>query len=265
MTIKKTLFFTFSILLLACTKEIDSSKTGKAPTVPGGTTEDTTKTTGGTTGDSTTDFSSSYGATISDVDGNSYKTFIIGKQQWMAENLKTSKYNDGTVIPNVILDSVWTELSSGAWCYYDNNSKYNDRYGKLYNWFVVDLESNGNKNVCPTGWHVPSPGDWGTLVDYLGGEKIAGGKLKEIGLEDWIGPNVDASNISLFSGLPGGYRSNAYGETLALGNVGLWWSSYGISSYGRHFALSFGSAKTYTEYSGKQYGFNIRCLKDTQK
>ncbi len=258
---KKTLLFSFSLLLLACTKEIDSSKTGTTPTVPGGTTGDTTKTGGGV---ATTDVSIKYGSVISDIDGNSYKTVIIGSQQWMSENLKSSKYNDGTVISNVKVDSLWSELSSGAWCYYSNNSINNDKYGKLYNWFVVSSESNGNKNVCPTGWHIPRRSEWADLIDYLGGEKVAGGKLKEIGIEDWIGPNVDASNSSLFSGLPGGYRDLS-GESQALGNVGFWWSTYDLSSYGSSFALSFGSAKTFEENLGKKYGFSIRCLKDTQE
>jgi len=99
--------------------------------------------------------------TVTDIDGNEYKTVKIGTQIWMAENLRTATYNNGTSIPNVTSGSTWSGLTSGAWCYYDNNSSYNIPYGKLYNGYTID-----NGNLCPTGWHVPDNGDFNTLINY---------------------------------------------------------------------------------------------------
>ena len=144
---------------------------------------------------------SGYGPNITDVDGNSYKTVYIGQQQWMAENLKVSKYNDGSTIPNVTGINEWLNLTSGAWSYYNNDAVNNVKYGKLYNWYVVSKTTNGNKNVCPQGWHVSTGIEWAILTDYLGGLNIAGGKLKEAGLLNWSNPNKDATNSSLFTGL----------------------------------------------------------------
>ncbi len=146
---------------------------------------------------------SGFGPNINDIDGNSYKTVYIGKQHWMVENLKVSKYNDGVEIPNVIDNQQWSQLTSGAWCYYNNDQENNNLYGKLYNMHVVNL--NVNKNVCPIGWHVPSYAEWDTLIDYLGGLSTAPGKLKVTGSLLWQSPN-DATNSSLFSATPSGLR-----------------------------------------------------------
>ncbi|NDF60572.1 MAG: hypothetical protein EB100_05775, partial [Crocinitomicaceae bacterium] len=123
---------------------------------------------------------SGYGPNISDNDGNTYKTVYIGTQQWMAENLKVTKYNDGTSIPNISNNTQWSNLTTGAWSYYNNDVANNAKYGKLYNWYAVSPTTNGNKNVCPTGWHVPTDAEWTVLTDYLGGENVAGGKMKEV-------------------------------------------------------------------------------------
>jgi len=93
---------------------------------------------------------------VSDIDGNTYKTVQIGTQVWMAENLKTAKYNDGTMIPEITDNNQWSNFTYSAWCYYDNHSANNAKYGKLYNWYSVSKKNNRNKNVCPTGWHVPT-------------------------------------------------------------------------------------------------------------
>ena len=98
---------------------------------------------------------------IKDVDGNVYKTVTIGTQTWMAENLKVSKYSDGTPIPNITDNIQWSNLTTGAWSYYNNDASNNTKYGKLYNWYVVSPITNGNKNVCPSGWHVPTDAEWG--------------------------------------------------------------------------------------------------------
>jgi hypothetical protein len=114
------------------------------------------------------------GPGVKDIDGNNYKTVYIGTQEWMAENLKTSKYSDGTAIPNVIDNNQWSKLTIGAWSYYNNDAVNNTKYGKLYNWYTVNPTTNENKNVCPTGWHVPTDADWTVLTDYLGGNVQAG-------------------------------------------------------------------------------------------
>ena len=207
---------------------------------------------------------SGYGPNITDVDGNSYKTVYIGLQQWMAENLKVSKYNDGSTIPNVTGINEWLNLTSGAWSYYNNDAVNNVKYGKLYNWYAVSKTTNGNKNVCPQGWHVSTDIEWAILTDYLGGLNIAGGKLKEAGLLNWSNPNKDATNSSLFTGLPGGYRDNGGGFG-NVGNYGHWWS---ISENLLNNTLSYnlstinGVLLKYTPNSYTDVGLSIRCLKD---
>ena len=136
---------------------------------------------------------------LTDIDGNDYKTVTIGTQVWMVENLKTTKYNDGTAIPNITDNTSWAALTTGAYCDNINTPSISTTYGRLYNWYAVDnnagtkVASNGGKNVCPTGWHVPSDAEWTTLTTYLGGESVAGGKLKETGTTHWQSPNTGVS------------------------------------------------------------------------
>jgi uncharacterized protein (TIGR02145 family) len=170
---------------------------------------------------------------VMDIDGNSYATIAIGTpatngrtaatQVWMAENLKTTHYNDGTPIPNAVssnhlLSTGWWVAytsGSGAWCYYDNDTTNNATYGKLYNWYAVNTGK-----LCPQGWHIPTDAEWTLLADDLGGEAVAGGKMKATGYWDWDDIN---SNESGFSGLPGGYRTKS-GAFSALPFFALWWS-----------------------------------------
>jgi uncharacterized protein (TIGR02145 family) len=200
---------------------------------------------------------------VSDVDGNTYKTVKIGTQIWMAENLKTSKYNDGTTIPNITDDTQWLKSTAGAWAYYNNDAANNAKYGKLYNWYAVSKTTNGNKNVCPTGWHVPTDAEWTVLMDYLGGENVAGGKLKEVGTTNWKSPNKGATNVSLFTGLPGGSRSSASGYYDFIGYYGNWWSS---TEYNTGLAwyrlLHYGIGDADRNYFFKEDGFSVRCLRD---
>ncbi len=199
---------------------------------------------------------------VTDIDGNTYKTVQIGTQVWMAENLKTAKYNDGTRIPNITDNTQWTNITTGAWCYNDNNAAKNAKYGKLYNWYAVNPTTNGNKNVCPTGWHVPTDAEWTVLTDYLGGEIVAGGKLKEVGTANWISPNTDATNISLFTGLPGGYRHND-GYYSSIGSNGSWWSSTEdntLAAWYRYLGYSIGNAHRGND--DKKNGLSVRCLRD---
>jgi len=204
----------------------------------------------------------SYGPNITDVDGNTYKTVFIGTQQWMADNLKTAKYNDGTGIPNVPNDIQWSNLTTGAWSYYNNDAVNNAKYGKLYNWYAVSLSTNGNKNVCPTGWHVPTDAEWTILTDYLGGLNVAGGKMKEVGTTSWISPNVDATNTSLFTGLPGGYRDYV-GYYKQIGNNGVWWSTTDFSeSTAWYRILNSSSGNANRDLPFKKDGLAVRCLRD---
>ena len=202
------------------------------------------------------------GPNITDVEGNSYKTVTIGTQTWMAENLKVTKYNDGTAIPNITDNTQWSNLTTGAWSYYNNDVTNNAKYGKLYNWYAVSKTSNGNKNVCPTGWHVPTDAEWTVLTDYLGGETVAGGKMKEVGITSWNSPNTDATNTSLFTGLPGGNR-NGNGYYSDIGYGGYWWSStenYTDIAWNRTLNDYLGNAYRYNY--GKIYGLSVRCLRD---
>jgi uncharacterized protein (TIGR02145 family) len=196
---------------------------------------------------------------VSDVDGNAYKTVQIGTQVWMAENLKTPKYNDGTTIPNITDNTQWENNTTGAWAYYNNDAANNAKYGKLYNWYAVSKTTNGNKNICPTGWHVPSDAEWTILTGYLGGETVAG-KMKEVGTTSWISPNTNATNSSLFTGLPGGYRGFS-GYYSSVGHDGYWWSSTEnkTSSAWIRF-LDYYDA--YRNDGSKEDGFSVRCLRD---
>ena len=204
------------------------------------------------------------GPNITDNDGNTYKTVTIGTQTWMAENLKTAKYNDGTAIPNVTDNIQWSNLTTGAWSNYNNDSANNAKYGKLYNWYAVSSTTNGNKNICPIGWHVPSDAEWTVLTDFLGGENVAGGKMKEVGNTNWNSPNKDATNTSLFSGLPGGLR---FGNGIYdyIGKFGYWWSSSsteyssGVAWY-RYLTFSYEIANR--SLYNKKSSFSVRCIKD---
>ena len=203
---------------------------------------------------------------IKDVEGNVYKTVQIGTQTWMAENLKTSKYSDGTIIPNLKENQDWSNASSskkGAWCYYNNDTLNNARFGKLYNWYVVSYNVNSGKNICPTGWHVPSKVEWTVLTDNLGGLEVAGAKLKETGVTNWTTPNLNTTNTSLFTALPGGYRFQ-WGDFTFKNNMGYWWSSDELStSLTNAYSLDFSSIKFKTvEGWSKGYASSIRCIKD---
>ena len=202
------------------------------------------------------------GKPITDIDNNIYSTVNIGNQQWMSENLKVSKYNDGTAIPNITDNAQWQSNISGAWAYYNNEEYNNAKYGKLYNWYVVNPTSNGNKNVCPTGWHVPSDAEWTVLTDYLGGGSVAGSKMKEVGNTGWFTGNSDATNTSLFTGLPGGYRDNA-GNYSIIGSNGYWWSST-ESNISRAWTrmLHYGDSSAARNDNYKRAGLSVRCLKD---
>jgi uncharacterized protein (TIGR02145 family) len=197
-----------------------------------------------------------YGS-VSDIDGNTYATIQIGKQVWMAENLRTARYRNGDPIPNVTGDRKWKGLSSGAWCHFRNDQKYELPYGKLYNWYaVVD-----RRGICPRGWHVPSDAEWTILINHLGGENMAGGKLKSRTL--WDAPNTGATNGSGFTGHPGGYRSDGNGFFLYLGRYGYWWSASEIGTEYAWFRFLNYYNEGVSRYSNvKRNGFCLRCVRD---
>ncbi len=203
---------------------------------------------------------------VTDIDGNNYKTVIIGNQEWMAENLKVTRYNDASSISNVTNDTEWQNINYGAWSIYNNDNNYNATYGKLYNFYAVN--SSSNLNVCPTGWHVPSDNEWTILTDYLGGDTVAGGKMKEVGIEHWKSPNVNATNSSLFNGIPSGFRGSGYNGSVdksyyALGVYSYWWSStMDSSNIGWLRGISNENASIIRFKLYGFLGFSIRCLRN---
>ena len=210
----------------------------------------------------TTKPTSGYGPSIKDIDGNEYKTVYIGTQQWMGENLKVSRYNDGSEIQNITENADWMNLSTGAWCYYNNDVTNNLIYGKLYNWFAVSPTTNGSKNVCPFGWHVPSDVEWSLLTDFLGGENVAGGKIKEEGIINWLNPNNQASNITLFTAVPGGFRDNGGNSNFIGAHCYMWSSTNATLSTAIERELSYGNGSLIKTDNSKKYGFSVRCIKD---
>jgi uncharacterized protein (TIGR02145 family) len=193
---------------------------------------------------------------ISDVHGNKYPTVKIGEQEWMAENLRVTKYRNGFDIPNYSSDSEWSTASFGGWCWYSNNSSYDQPYGKLYNWFAA---ANTLWGLCPTGWHVPSEGEWVTLSTFLGGDGVSGGKMKD--LMYWTSPNTKASNESNFSGLPNGGREYD-GQFISIGDYGYLWSSTENSANALSIHMSYNHGMFVAGLVDKKSGRAVRCLKD---
>ena len=193
---------------------------------------------------------------VTDVDGNVYKTLKIGEQEWMAENLNVSHYRNGDIIRQMQNDTEWTKFTTGGWCYYQNGSANVKTYGKLYNWYAV----NDIRGLAPKGWHIASDKEWIQLIDYLGGEETAGGKLKASIL--WEIPNEDASNESGFSALPGGMRLyNGY--LFGIGYYACFWSSSedgNSNAWNRYLGNESSKVNRYSNY--KQDGMSVRCVKD---
>ena len=197
-------------------------------------------------------------ATVKDVDGNVYKTVLIGTQTWMAENLKTTKYNDSTTIPFFGYTG-WGELSTPGYCWMGNQVILKNSFGALYNGYTVDAANNGGKNVCPTGWHVPSDAEWTTLTNYLGGKSVAGGKLKSA-ITDWGIPTNKSE--SGFNAPLGGCRANRNFNFFT--KSGYWWSTTECvikDTFYIRWMLS-GNTKVLRTYANKMLGFSVRCLKD---
>jgi uncharacterized protein (TIGR02145 family) len=197
-----------------------------------------------------------------DEDNNLYSIVEIGTQVWMAENLKTTKYNDGIIIPLVTDNTAWSILTTPGYCWYNNDeNSHKQYYGALYNWYAVNTGK-----LCPDGWHVPTDAEWIILITYLGGESVAGGKLKENTTWWWQPPNAGATNETGFTALPGGYRPDDNGGIFTyIGIGGSWWCSTEISSSWAHSLTIFessGGVEYYQSGSSKGWGLSIRCIKD---
>ncbi len=210
-----------------------------------------------------------YAATIKDVDGNSYKTVKLGGQTWMAENLKTTRFSDSTEIQIIKDDASSLSYHNSGCSEYLHDASIGKKYGKLYDWYTIDRVKNGNKNICPSGWHLPKIEEWKELVEYLGGHEVAGGYLKQAGTENWLSPNKDANNASLFNALPGGESILVNSDKALfekLGSTGTWWSynfdeeDYDVSAL--VLILSAENSNVSYRNAYKLEGLSVRCLKD---
>jgi len=231
-----------------------------APTTTTTTTITPTTTTTSTTSSTTTTTTTNVCCQLEDV--------TIGTQTWTACNLSVSTYRDGTPIPQVTDPDEWINLTTGAWCYYNNDPSTECTYGKLYNWYAVagihdNNPGTGNKILAPIGYGVPSRLEFGILSVFLGGDAVSGGPLKEAGLAHWIAPNIAATNSTGFTGLPGGARNNFTGLFSSVNYWGYWWTIEQTSStkaYSR--VLSYGDDGFNLRNLDKRFGFSVRLLKD---
>jgi len=209
------------------------------------------------------------GSGVTDIDGNSYSTIILGTQEWMQQNLKTAHYRNGDPIPTGLSNSQWGSTATGAYAVYAGDNSNDATYGKLYNWYAVD----DSRGLCPLGWHMPSDDEWKTLEIYIGMSQAEadqagwrgtdeGGKLKETGYLHWASPNTGAANSSGFTGLPGGYR-DGNGGFHYVGSDGNFWSASSQSAataWGRF--LDYSSSEAGRSYYNEEYGLSCRCLRD---
>lgn len=197
------------------------------------------------------------------------ETVIIGSQEWMVKNLDVSYYRNGDSIPQVTNGTTWSNLTTGAWCYNNNDSNNNSTYGKLYNWYAV----NDPRGLAPSGWHVVNDKEWKTIEIYLGMSQsdadnygwrgtTEGGKLKETGFTHWNSPNIGATNSSGFFALPGGYRFS-YGSFSSVGSYGIWWSSTEFDvTDARYRIMYYNNSLIYRDNNSKKDGFSVRCIRD---
>ena len=197
--------------------------------------------------------------TVTDVEGNAYPTIKIGQQEWMVENLKTATYNDGTPIPNVADMSAWLNLTSDAYSWYDNDIVNKDRYGGLYNWYAVNT-----KKLCPTGWAMPSSGNWAALANNLGGDTVSGGRMKEVGTALWQAPNTGATNQSGFSARPAGLR-NLPGSFIQKGQTAIWWcaddKTLSLPPMACFYHVTSTTSASIGGASPLQFGYAVRCMR----
>ena len=195
-----------------------------------------------------------------------YNSVKIGSQQWMEKNLDVSTYRNGDIIPQVTDAAAWSNLTTGAWCYINNDPKNGAIYGKLYNWYAV----NDPRGLAPIAWHIPTDEEWTTLSTKLGGKDVAGGKMKTTGTTRWTTPNTGATNESGFAGLPGGNREPSGAFVDAGNDGGYWWSATedvttvlgNRSFYAWLRALHYSHGSIIRFDYDKPSGFSVRCLRD---
>ena len=192
--------------------------------------------------------------TVTDIEGNSYHTVTINDQIWMVENLKTTKYNDGTSIPLITSAIAWEGSTTPGYCWYNNDQA---TYGALYNWHVVNTGK-----LAPTGWRVATDTEWLLMSTYLGGQNAAGAKLKEAGTTHWIAPNTGATNETGFTALPSGIRYIMAGYT-NVGEATTWWtSSDSTATTAVVYGIQYNYTKLVREEQYKWVGYSVRCIKD---
>jgi uncharacterized protein (TIGR02145 family) len=207
-------------------------------------------------------YSYSQGVNITDIDGNTYPTIVTNcsNQTWMQKNLNVSHYRNGDVIPQVTDPIQWANLTTGAWCYYNNDPANGTIYGKLYNWYAV----NDPRGLAPSGYHIPSDSEWISLTTCLGGVGFASSKMKEIGTLHWLNPNTDATNLSGFTALPAGIRGSYDGAFSQIKRETIWWSSTqetSIEAWTRGIYYASGTAVSRNNMI-KEFGLSVRCIKD---
>ena len=202
------------------------------------------------------------GGALIDADGNSYTTVVINGKQWMQGNLNVSKYRNGDVIPEVTNVADWDALTTGAWCYYENNTANGPVYGKLYNWYAI----NDPRGLAPTGWHIPSDAEWTSLTDFLGGTSAAGIKMRDIG-DLWSTSAVIATNQAGFSALPGGYGYLTHTYTTvdqpfySLRDVAIWWSATSLNT-NTAYSLNVNLNNSVTKGAIlKKAALSVRCVR----
>ncbi len=198
---------------------------------------------------------------IMDVDGNKYTSINIGNQVWMVENLRTTTFNDGESILHITSGSSWITTSSPAYCWVNNSYSTTTRasFGAIYN-----IEAITSGKLAPKGWRVPTNEDWEELIEFLGGDEIAGGKLKSDS-SIWYSPNLGVTNDNLFKAHPGGYRSSYTGDFNMYGKKGLFWSSSSTNDSIYRLLLEYDTAAANFKNdsaNGSRYGFNVRCIKE---
>lgn len=199
------------------------------------------------------------GAGVFDVEGNFYASIVLeNEQEWMAENLKSKLFSNGDSIQKIAQNSLWQVANSAAYSVYNQDESNGLTFGNLYNWFVTIDE----RNICPQGWHVPTSNEWTAFSDLLGGNGVAGGKIKHEDTLFWKAPNTGATNESLFSGLPAGCRYDG-GNFANLEKYAYWWTATQLDNqYGWYQSTNYLSDNLVKNYTKKQAGYSIRCLKN---
>ena len=201
------------------------------------------------------------GCTKSSTTNNNNPTVTICNQVWATKNLDVTNYRNGDPIPEISDSATWVNDTTGAWCYYNNDSSNAAIYGKLYNWYAV----NDPRGLAPTGWHIPSDSEWTTISTCLGGDGVSGGAMKETGKTHWLSPNTGASNSSGFTALPGSGR-NVNGAFSVIGIFGDWWSTTEATVYNSNLVwvrtLYNNSANINKSVAPKGGGISVRCVKD---